>query len=114
MARDFVEKPCYIGVVTTQSSNRPANRGPASTQTETSSPVAPTFPSRESVCSSQVSPVKESAEFSTFFFQMKRDFDIRKNVYANVASSGGTTMFSRPGDHSLVSRHASPKKTSRD
>ena len=28
-------------------------------------------------------------------FQTKCDFDIRKNLYANVVSSGGTVMFQR-------------------
>ena len=38
------------------------------------------------------------------FFQMKQDVCIRNILYADVVPSGGTTMFSVTGDHSLTSR----------
>ena len=48
---------------------------------------------------------EEASRFlDILFFQMKRDADIRNILYAYVVSSGGTTMFSVTGDHSLISR----------
>ena len=62
------------------SSNRSAGRRLARSLTETSSLLAPTFPLRESVCSSQDYIGKRVSGILAFlFFQMKRDFNIRKN-----------------------------------
>ena len=36
---------------------------------------------------------------------MKRDIDIRKDVYAHVVLSGGTTIFQRTGDRGCCSIH---------
>ena len=72
--------------ISAQSSNRLTRRRLASSRTETSL-LAPDVSVSRKCCSSQVSPVKEPAESTSFVFQMKCDVDIRKNLYANVMAS---------------------------
>ena len=64
-------------------------------QTETSSLSAPNVSVARKCCSRQLSFGKEASGIHDTSFQsnMKCDVDIRKDLYANVVLSGGTTMF---------------------
>ena len=69
-------------------------------QTETSSLSAPNVSVARKCCSRQLSFGKEASGIHDTSFQsnMKCDVDIRKDLYANVVLSGGTTMFQGIGE----------------
>ena len=118
MFLDVKEKPSYFGLVTTQSSNRLwklTRRRPFELSDRNIISVGAERFHCVDVCSSQVSSAKKPAESTTLSFQYntKCDADIRKNLCANVKSSGGTATFQWTGEHIMKNLTALAPSTMR-